>query len=63
MDVRQDVLSAMGEDRQSLSEGAGTKVLHQYLVYAKHQFPMLLPQPRIGIAERRRPDFVAFVPL
>jgi len=24
---------------------------------------MLLPQTRVGIAERRRPDFVAFVPL
>jgi very-short-patch-repair endonuclease len=24
---------------------------------------MLIPQPRIGIAERRRPDFVVFVPL
>jgi very-short-patch-repair endonuclease len=24
---------------------------------------MLIPQARIGIAERRRPDFVAFVPL
>jgi hypothetical protein len=24
---------------------------------------MLLPQMRVGIAERRRPDFVAFVPL
>lgn len=26
------------------------------------QFPALIPQVRIGIAERRRPDFVAFVP-
>jgi hypothetical protein len=26
------------------------------------QFPMLIPQVRVGIAERRRPDFVAFVP-
>jgi hypothetical protein len=24
---------------------------------------MLIPQVRVGIAERRRPDFVAFVPL
>jgi hypothetical protein len=37
--------------------------LYRYLSYTKHrQFPMLLPQTRIGIAERRRPDFVAFVP-
>jgi ribosomal protein S27AE len=27
------------------------------------EFPMLIPQARIGIAERRRPDFVLFVPL
>ena len=40
------------------------RFLYQYLGYAKHrQFPMLLPQARIGIAEKRRPDFVAFVPL
>jgi hypothetical protein len=40
------------------------KFLHRYLSYTKHrQFPMLLPQARIGIAERRRPDFVAFIPL
>jgi hypothetical protein len=40
------------------------KFLRQYLSYAKgRNFPMLLPQPRIGIAERRRPDFVLFVPL
>jgi hypothetical protein len=35
-----------------------------YLKLVKHrQFPMILPQPAIGIADRRRPDFVAFVPL
>ena len=35
--------------------------LHQYLSYTKHlQFPMLLPQTWIGIAERRRPDFGLF---
>ncbi len=40
------------------------KFLHRYLSYTKQrQFPMLLPQARIGIAERKRPDFVAFVPL
>jgi hypothetical protein len=40
------------------------KFLRQYLSYAKgRNFPMLVPQPRIGIAERRRPDFVVFVPL
>jgi hypothetical protein len=38
------------------------RFLHQYLGFTKHrQFPMLLPQPGIGIGERRRPDFVAFV--
>jgi len=40
------------------------KFLRQYLSFAKgRNFPMLIPQPRIGIAERRRPDFVVFVPL
>jgi rRNA maturation endonuclease Nob1 len=40
------------------------KFLHRYLAYVKdRQFPMLIPQTWIGIAERRRPDFVAFVPL
>jgi hypothetical protein len=40
------------------------RFLHHFVRYAKdRQFPMLIPQPRIGIAERRRPDFVAFVPL
>ena len=35
-----------------------------YLRYVKdRQFPMLIPQVRIGIAERKRPDFVAFVPI
>jgi hypothetical protein len=43
---------------------AEKKFLHWYLGYAKdRQFPMLIPQARIGIAERRRPDFVLFVPL
>lgn len=38
--------------------------LHAYLRYVKdRQFPMLIPQVRVGIAERRRPDFVSFVPL
>lgn len=37
--------------------------LQTYLRYVKdRQFPMLIPQVRVGIAERRRPDFVAFVP-
>lgn len=41
-----------------------TKFLHWYLGLAKdRQFPMLIPQARIGIAERRRPDFVLFVPV
>jgi len=40
------------------------RFLHWYLGFAKdRQFPMLVPQARIGIAERRRPDFVLFVPL
>ena len=40
------------------------KFLHRYLAYVKdRQFPMLIPQTGIGIAERRRPDFVAFIPL
>lgn len=40
------------------------KFLHMYLSLAKDRnFPMLIPQARIGIAERRRPDFVLFVPL
>jgi len=39
------------------------KFLHRYIGYVKdRQFPMLIPQTSIGIAERRRPDFVAFVP-
>jgi hypothetical protein len=38
--------------------------MQTYLRYVKdRQFPMLIPQVRVGIAERRRPDFVAFVPL
>ncbi len=38
--------------------------LQMYLRYVKdRQFPALIPQVRVGIAERRRPDFVAFVPL
>lgn len=40
------------------------RFLHRYIGYVKdRQFPMLIPQTWIGIAERRRPDFVAFVPL
>jgi hypothetical protein len=40
------------------------RFLYQYLRFAKHrQFPMLLPQPAIGIGERKRPDFAVFVPL
>jgi hypothetical protein len=37
--------------------------LHHYLGYARdRQFPMLIPQAWVGIADRRRPDFVMFVP-
>lgn len=40
------------------------RFLHKYLGFVKHrQFPMILPQTWIDIADRRRPDFVAFVPL
>jgi hypothetical protein len=40
------------------------KFLHAYIQLVKHrQFPMLIPQARIGITQRRRPDFVVFVPL
>jgi hypothetical protein len=40
------------------------RFLYSYLGLARdRQFPMLIPQVRIGIAERRRPDFVIFVPL
>src|SRR5262249_17417578 len=40
------------------------RFLERYLGYVKdRQFPMLIPQAWLGIADRRRPDFVAFVPL
>jgi hypothetical protein len=40
------------------------RFLHRYLSYVKdRQFPMLIPQTWVGITDRRRPDFVAFVPL
>jgi hypothetical protein len=40
------------------------KFLHAYIQLVKHRpFPMLIPQARIGVAQRRRPDFVIFVPL
>jgi hypothetical protein len=40
------------------------RFLHQYLGLVKgRNFPMLVPQARIGIAERRRPDFVLYAPL
>jgi len=40
------------------------RFLRWYLELVKdRQFPMLIPQARVGIAERRRPDFVAFVPV
>jgi hypothetical protein len=39
------------------------KFLHQYMSLVKgRNFPMLIPQARVGIAERRRPDFVLFAP-
>ncbi len=43
---------------------AERRFLHWYLGLAKDRhFPMLIPQARIGIGERRRTDFVLFVPL
>lgn len=43
---------------------AEIRFLYNYLGLARdRQFPMLIPQVRVGIAERRRPDFVVFVPL
>jgi hypothetical protein len=40
------------------------RFLQDYIRYVKdRQFPMLLPQARVGIAERRRPDFVIFIPV
>jgi len=38
--------------------------LRQYFSLVKgRNFPMLIPQARIGIAERRRPDFVLYSPI
>ncbi len=40
------------------------RFLWNYLSFVKdRQFPMLIPQVWLGIADRRRVDFVAFVPL
>lgn len=40
------------------------RFLRSYLGFVKdREFPMLVPQAWLGIADRRRPDFVAFVPL
>lgn len=40
------------------------RFLKNYLGFVKdRQFPMLIPQTWVGITDRRRPDFVAFVPL
>jgi hypothetical protein len=40
------------------------RFLRNYLTFVKdRQFPMLIPLVRLGIADRRRPDFVAFVPI
>jgi Protein of unknown function (DUF559) len=50
--------------KQLCQTGSEREFLQTYLRYVKdQQFPMLIPQARIGIAERRRPDFVSFVPL
>jgi hypothetical protein len=46
---------------QTISE---QRFLWAYLSLVKgRDFPMLLPQVRVGIAERRRPDFVMFTPI
>ncbi len=43
---------------------AEQRFLHAYFGFVRDRtFPALLPQPRLGIAERRRPDFAVFVPL
>lgn len=43
---------------------AERRFLHDYIRFVKdRQFPMLIPQPWIGIGARRRPDFLAFVPI
>jgi len=40
------------------------RFLKTYLGFVKdREFPMLIPQAWLGITDRRRPDFVAFVPL
>ncbi|WP_338865535.1 hypothetical protein [Myxococcus stipitatus] len=40
------------------------RFLGNYLnIIRDRHFPMLIPQARLGIGERRRPDFVAFIPL
>ena len=56
---------ALWEDLAKLCQtDSERKFLHWYLGLVRdRQFPMLIPQTRIGIAERRRPDFVLFVPL
>jgi len=40
------------------------RFLRHYLTLVKdREFPMLIPQVRLGVAERRRADFAVFVPL
>jgi hypothetical protein len=40
------------------------RFLHEYLGLVKgRNFPMLIPQARVGIAGRRRPDFVLYAPI
>lgn len=49
--------------RNLINNAFEEEFLHTYLRYVKgRQFPMLIPQARLGLGERRRPDFVAFVP-
>lgn len=63
--VRGENSCALWEDVSSLCQTESERrFLRVYLNIIKdRQFPMLIPQARIGIAETRRPDFVAFVPL
>lgn len=42
---------------------AERRFVSDWLAFVRNRsFPMLIPQARIGIAQRRRPDFVLFVP-
>jgi hypothetical protein len=63
--IRSQSSCPMWEDLKSYCQTlTEQRFLWAYLSLAKgRNFPMLLPQVRVGIAERRRPDFVLFNPL